>query len=492
MVIRNSLFNLGAQIIIKLVSFGFLVFVVRQLGSAEFGKYATATAYVAVLMVLCDLGLGSYVSREVARDENQIEKLLGNMMALRFFLALGLITFATVSAWVLGYTPEIVFAIFLSSSSQLLFAVQSTLDAVLIGTQRLGASAFANLVNQFVLVGSGVVLLLAGTGFLGLSFASLLGIAAATILNSTTVRRRIGQHRLIFTPGNWPHLLKKSLPFGINMLALSVAYRLDSLMLGWFWGNTVVGLYSAAYNLIFTLATISNSVNLALFPNMSRQYAHDPEAARRNFGRYLRLLLILSLPMAAIGSVLAFDLVKLLFSNVYAQSGLALMILVWALPLMFLNELLGYIGATLGLEVPVARLRVINAISNLSLNAAAIPFFGLVAASLTTVLTEAVGIMQFVWLYRSKGVFPASPGWLLRPGLAAAGAAGTAFLLKGWPTLLAGTIALLVYGLGLRLTGALEPAELNQLIGAFRHKAGLNRPLQETSREAIENQELKV
>ncbi len=474
MVIRNSLYNLVAQLLIKLISFGFMIFVVRQLGATQFGKYAIATAFVGVLMVLCDLGLGSYVSREVARDAGQVEKLLGNMMALRFILAIGFIILTTLSAWLLGYEPDIILAIFLGSSSQLLFAVQSTLDAVLIGSQRLGASAFAALINQLVLVVTGTIILLLNFGFVGLSIASLLGILAATLLNSSTIRRRIGRTRLIFTPGVWPDLVKKSLPFGINQFALTVTYRLDSLMLGWFWSNTIVGMYSAAYNLIFTLVTISNSVNLALFPHMSRQYTDDPEKARQNFGRYMRFLFILSLPMATIGTVLADELALLLFSKAYTQSGLALRILVWALPLMFLNELLGYIAATIGQERDMAKLRMINAFSNIGLNLVVIPNFGLLGASITTVLTEAIGIIQFIRLFWGKAIFPASAGWLVRTGLAGAGAAGLAFLLLNWPIIVAGSCALVAYGVGLIITKAITLNELKLVVVAFKRKAGLD------------------
>lgn len=485
MVVRNSLYNLAGQILIKIISFSFMIFVVRQLGSVEFGKYAIATAFVGLLMVMCDLGIAAYFTREVARDHKQIENLLGNLIALRFTLAVVFIIVATCSAILLGYAPEIVIGILMGSSSQLLFAVQSSLDALLIGSERLGSSALANVVNQLVLASSGVLILLLWQGFLGLSIATLLGILAATIFNVYSVRKRIGIPKLRVTPRLWPHIIRKSLPFGINQFALSLTYRLDSLMLGWFWGNALVGMYGAAYNLIFTLVTISNSVNLALFPRMGRDYARDPDAAHRNFGYYLRFLFILSLPMAAIGSVLAEPLAHLLFSKAYTESGAALQILVWALPLMFLNELLGYIAATLGQEKSMALLRLVNAFSNLAMNSFAIPTFGIMGASITTVLTEAVGIIQFVVLFRKQRVFPTGIGWLLKPGIAAGTAALVAFLLSSLPVLLVGAIALIVYIVGLLVTGGLEREEIRLLTAAFKSKTGNTNQQPEPEKEIL-------
>jgi O-antigen/teichoic acid export membrane protein len=470
MVVRNSMYNLGVQVVIKLVSFGFMIFVIRQLGATEFGKYSTAAAFVAILMVLADMGIGSYISREIAQDESKAEFLLGNMIALRLTLSTGFIVVTTALALLTGYNADLVLGIFMISSSQLLFAVQSSVDAVFLGTQRLGAVALAGLVNQLILVGSGVLILLLGYGFLGLIVASLLGNAMACLLNIWNFRRSGKRIRLLFYFGYWPGLLKRSLPFGINQLALSFTYKLDSLMLGWFGTLAVVGMYNTAYNLIFTLSTLSNSINLALFPHMTRQFTRNPVAARRNFGNYLRYLLLLSLPMAVIGSILAEPLAHFLFSRAYTQSGLALKILAWALPLMFLNELLGYIGATLHMEKSIAQLRLVLAGSNLGMNLVAIPLFGIAGASTTTVLTEAIGIGLFIYLFRNEAIFPASPAWLVRPGLAAAAAGAGAFACHEWPVWLSGPLALVVYTGSLLATRAIKPAEFKVLAGAFARR----------------------
>ena len=239
-------------------------------------------------------------------------------------------------------------------------------------------------------------------------------------------------------------------------------------MLGWFGGLAVVGMYNAAYNLIFTLTTLSTSINLALFPYMSHQFVIHPEETRRNFGRYMKYLFILSVPMAVIGTVLGERLAQFLFSKTYTQSGLALQILVWVLPFMFLNELLGYIAITIGQERRMAKLRMINALTNLGLNLPVIPIFGLVGASITTVLTDVVGLAQFYWWFKDKKVFPQGVGWLVRPGLAAFCAGLLALALNDWPVLLAGAVALVVYFCLILISGAIEPAELNLVISSFK------------------------
>jgi O-antigen/teichoic acid export membrane protein len=47
-VAKNSLFSLLGQVSIKALSFCFSVFVVRRLGSEDYGQYSTALAYVLI------------------------------------------------------------------------------------------------------------------------------------------------------------------------------------------------------------------------------------------------------------------------------------------------------------------------------------------------------------------------------------------------------------------------------------------------------------
>ena len=66
-VARNSAFGMAAQLTIKVLSFGFTVLIVRQLGAADFGQYAAVLAFGGLFVFVADLGLSPYAVREVAR-----------------------------------------------------------------------------------------------------------------------------------------------------------------------------------------------------------------------------------------------------------------------------------------------------------------------------------------------------------------------------------------------------------------------------------------
>src|SRR5579884_3340220 len=107
-VLRNSAAGLAAQLLIKLLSFGFSVLIVRHLGAGIYGQYAAVLAFGAVFLFLSDLGLSPYAVREVARlrarkgGVEQIDQLFGDVLALRLLLALMTAGLVISAAWLTG------------------------------------------------------------------------------------------------------------------------------------------------------------------------------------------------------------------------------------------------------------------------------------------------------------------------------------------------------------------------------------------------------
>lgn len=67
-VARNTLFLLAAAIFTNLAAFVWNVYLARYLGAAGFGVLSAALALTGVFSILADLGTGTYLTREIARD----------------------------------------------------------------------------------------------------------------------------------------------------------------------------------------------------------------------------------------------------------------------------------------------------------------------------------------------------------------------------------------------------------------------------------------
>lgn len=474
-VLRNSAIAMAAQITIKLLSFGFNILVIRQLGATEYGQYAAVTSFGSVFLFFADMGLAPYTVREVARlrdapdGAERIRALFGNVLALRLMLGV-LSGVLVVSAALLTGRPELmVAAIALNSLNVLVYAVQGSSDAVLQGHERVDLTAGVQVVNQLLFVSLGALALWLGLGYVGLILATMAGFGAMATISWRAVRR-LGVRPGLPRAAAWAPLLRAALPFGVIGLTLGISYRFDSVVLNIFWGDTPTGHYNAAYNLIFSLVTLSNVLNTALYPSLARQAAVDPERLPQIYERVLRYLLLVALPLAAGGFILARPLVTLLFGAEYTASAPLLAILIWVLPLMFLSEFLGYVVVIAGREGLVARAIVVSSGVNIAANLLLIPRYGAPAAATITVATELVLTAQYLWLLRTL-LGAMHWGALLRSAAAVALMALTVYIARDLPVLLAVGLGGLLYGtllLTMRVVGPDEATFVRGLLASRR------------------------
>jgi O-antigen/teichoic acid export membrane protein len=476
-VLRNSAFGLAAQLAMKVLSFAFNVLVIRQLGATDFGQYAAVGAFGTLFLFIADLGLSPYAVREFARWRDaadgmaRAQALYSNVLWLRLILALIAGLFTLTAAWLTGRPLLMIGAIALNAIGVLLYAVQGTSEAALAGFERLDVASTSRVLNQLAFVVVGGAALWLGFGYYGLIVANLLGIALM-LYACWRATRALGLRLGPAQPQLWLNLLRASLPFGIIGFALGLSYRYDSVLLNVTRSDQETGFYGAAYNLIFSAVVISNVVNTALYPSLTRQTASRPERLANITERVLRYLVVLSLPIAVGGWALSEQIIRFLFDQEYAAAAPALSILIWVVPFMYLSEFLGYVVVILRKERRVARAVLVSTGLNVALNTLLVPLFGLMAAAAMTVLTEIVLVMQHAWTLRG---LLRQVNWLailVRPLLATLSMGGVVLVLAPWlPLLVSVAVGALVYSLAGLAFGVVGREDLSFLRRARREQA---------------------
>lgn len=466
-VVRNSAAGFIAQFAMRVLSFGFNVLVIRQLGAEAFGQYMAIGAFGELFLFIADLGLAPYAVREFARvrelpdAQDRARALFGNLLWLR--IALAFVSGAcTVAAGVITQRPvEVIVALTVNALFLWVYGIQGASDVTLSGFERLDLSAGAKVLNQLIFVVAGGAALALGAGYFGLIGANLLGGIAMAVVCWRGVRR-LGVSPAPPQLADWPRLLRAALPFGLVTFALGLSYRFDTVLLDIWQGDIITGHYRAAYNLIFSLVMISNVINTALYPTLTRQAARHPERVADITTRILRYLLSAAIPLAVGGFLLAGPLVDVLYRAAeYGDSVQALQILIWVLPFMYASEFLGYVILITNRERLVARAVIVSTCVNVILNLILVPRYGLLAASAMTVITEVVLVSQHVWNLRPLSQQIDWGRSLLRP-LGAAIVMGVVIaVLTPWlPWWSLIPVGILTYGLAGFLLGAFGFADL--------------------------------
>jgi O-antigen/teichoic acid export membrane protein len=416
---RNSAFVLGVQVVLKILAFLFNVYVVRRLGDVHFGQYSAVMAYVAMFAIFTDWGMSPYAVREMAKDRKNTALLVPNIIAIRVVLSLLITIIAPLSALWLGKEGDTVLGILIASAGLILYAFQGPLDSALTARERLDCTSIFALINQLVFWGLGVFLLVNGIGFVGLIIASITGVAVVSLLSGWTLFK-LGVGRLVLSIRRWPQLFLAALPFGVSGISYVVMQRFDTVLMSFVLTDAAVGWYNVSWALINMVLLIAQSIATAMFPSMVRSYTADPESLPQVVWQAIKYLLIVCLPVAIGGTVLADRIIIALYGDVFVNSISVLRVILWALPSLFLLELLGRVSNTLHLERPAARINVINAGITVVLNLALVPTLGIVGAALALVGGRVIRLIQYWRLIGNDYLVSSRWGSLLRIGWAGA------------------------------------------------------------------------
>lgn len=466
-VARNSIVTLISKFLIKLLSFGFTILIARTLGEAEFGRYALIWSFVAIFATASDFGLGMYTIRELAKSNETRQSLAENVIAFRLILAFITFLLIGLTTQLTNYSPTLISHILLAATTLLFYAVQDPLDSILQAKERVDLSSLLRIVGQLTFVLIGAIFLYLEWGITGLILASLCNVFISATLAWGLLQQYMGGLTWRLQPKRWGSLFKAALPFGVIGFALNWSQKIDTVILSLFWPVEVIGWYNAAYNLILGFLIVSNALNIALYPTMSKEAASGL-VLQGIHKRILKYIFIVSLPLASSFFILNHSIILYVYGEAFTPAILPLSILSWMVPLLFLSEFLRYTALVVGKERQAAGFMISASLLNIILNFIFIPAYGLLAASLITLLTEACLVILYLWQLRIEIPFGSLVETVWKPTLAS-GLMSILFSLSAYvPLILLILLGGLIYIGTLLMLGELDTEERRLLRTAFR------------------------
>jgi len=176
---------------------------------------------------------------------------------------------------------------------------------------------------------------------------------------------------------------------------------MDVLMLSWMKGDAEVGFYSAAFRLILPLSFIPVALVVSLLPVMSRLYHEKDEVLSRVYQFSLKIMFCLSLPIAVLIYTASEQIIDIIYTSEYSQSTAGLKILIISQIFLFLNVVMNHFIISIGKQLKGLYVVGVMVIINFILNIFLIPKYGLVGASVATVVTEFSALI--LWINFTKG-----------------------------------------------------------------------------------------
>lgn len=420
--VLGNLFHLSAgELLARLVAFAAFAHLARVLGSTGFGRIGFVMTVVTYLQIPVLQGFDSVGMRDIARDRSLLRRYAGSILAMR--LAAALATWGLVAAAVHSEIRPLLLLFGLT-----LFPQAASLKWAFQAVERNRPVAAANIVSQLVFA-AGAFTIGGPPELLRVPVYVLAGETAASLLLGAGFVRWFGWP----LPGLSARLFRESLPLAASSVLGTLLFNFDVLALAWFQPASAVGLYTAVYKLVLLFATPLTLFQISMLPTLARADSN----LERTAAPALRYLAVVFLPLPFAGFVVAGKLLTLVYGAEYAAGAAALQILLASLPWMAFRSLFRIILVSHHLQRLDLGTVLAGALTNMAVDLALVPHWGVVGAALATLSSELVifTVSYYYTCRRVRALALARHCW--RPLLAALAAAGAAMAVSSLPAKLA-------------------------------------------------------
>ena len=375
------------DLVSRFLAFWAMISIARVLGKDLFGTLGFATAFAAYFELFARQGLDTYGIQAVAHRPGSVREYAETLLGLR--LTTSCIAFLDLSAtaWRLSRPAELKLLIVLSGL--MFFTAAVSPQWVFQATEQMRYAAIARIMSTLVFA----ALVLSTVKRPGqFYYVPLFQFGSEIVAVFWLLRAFSGQYGFPmpkFDFHKWRDVLRESLPMGLEGVFGVVLFNFDMLMLGFWRPASDVGEYSAAYKFINFASAFVFLYSANLLPLVAKNRG-NPVQLRQVSEVLFRYTLLIAVPMAAGGMVLAPGLMRLVFGPEFAPAARALEILVWVIPLVTCRVVLRNILLSHGLQQTLVWCMFFAAALNAGLNIILIPRYTYVGSAAAMVAAEAV------------------------------------------------------------------------------------------------------
>jgi O-antigen/teichoic acid export membrane protein len=245
----------------------------------DYGLYYSLFALSLTLNILLDLGITNYNNRNIARYNHLLPKHLGNIMGIKFMLAIVYAIVCFGMGFIIGYDKVqfhlLVFLIFNQFLLQMILYLRSNLTALHLFTID---SIVSVLDRVFMILFCGLLLFtnIAGGVFRieWFVYIQTLSYVLATLIVFFIVLKKAGRIKIAFNINFSLVFLKKTFPYAILILLMAFYNRFDTVLIEWLMphkeGIHQVSLYAHGFRLLDAVSMFGVLFAGMLLPIFSR------------------------------------------------------------------------------------------------------------------------------------------------------------------------------------------------------------------------------
>lgn len=353
-----KIFSQGASFALRV---GSLMVLARLLDPKDFGLVGMVTAFTGVLGLFRDFGLSSATIQRVEVTDEQVSTLFWINVSVGVILSVLLVAAAPLVSMFYS-EPRLLWVTIVLALGFFFNALGVQHSAMLQREMRFTAIALIDVIALIAGIAVGI-----GMAFAGFKYWSLVAMTVCIPFVTSVMlwiatgwipggpRRKSGTQAMMKFGGT----------ITLNGLVVYVAYNLEKVLLGRFWGAETVGIYGRAYQLInIPTDNLNSAVGEVAFSVLAR-VQNDESKRRSYFLKGYSLVLAITVPVTFACAFFARDLIMVLLGPKWNEAIpifrlLAPTILMFAMmnPFSWLLFSMGWVKRSLRIALVIAPLAI--------------------------------------------------------------------------------------------------------------------------------------
>ncbi len=382
-----------------------LPYLIRTVGIEKFGLIAFAQAVMQYFVILTDYGFHLYATREISAnrtDSKRVSEIFCSVFIIRFLLsgvAFGILYLLLSFTGKFSEDPKLYLYTFGIVIGSLLFPVW-----LFQGMEKMKHSTIIQLIGKLFYLATLFIIVESEADYLIVPLLNSVGLILSGLVAMTVILTMYKVRVVVPSVSTIVGYFRDSSQFFMSKVSVSLYTSINTVVLGLFMSNEIVGLYSAAEKLFIAMRSAFAPIAQALYPYM---------ADKRNlnlFKKIYQITLAFAIILAASVYFFSSDIVRIAFGPDMELSARILRVFALTVPLAANSILLGFpLLAAVGYEKSANVPAVIASVLHMAMLAAIIPVIDPIKVVTITLITEVAVVSMFVHQIRKYNLWHSVP-----------------------------------------------------------------------------------
>lgn len=416
---RKFLINLVILVFINLLVkplaiFGIDAEVQNRIGYVDYGIYFSIFNFTYLFNIILDIGITNFNIKNVAQYPKLSRRYIGKLLSLRIILFVFYTIILLTLGFFVGFKGNYFFILLLLIINQFLLSLIQFFRSYLSGMLLFVLDAFFSIFDKLLLIIICGYFLYYNKEANFTIYHFIVSQTSAYLISIflaiAVLKKKIGFQDFKIQPNFSIAILKKSLPYALLILAMTMYTRLDAVLLERIHPNgaTEAGIYAQAYRILDAFVMFTMLFNTILFPIFSNLLVNKKEI-QPLLMMASKLLFSIAISII-IGSIFfAEPILHLFYTNLQPNSVVSFQILIGSFLPIAAIQVFGTLHTAAGNLRFLNYISIIGIIISASLNIILIPIYGVIGTAAVCVFTHSV--IALVQIIYTKQFFHFNVAW---------------------------------------------------------------------------------